>query len=44
MSVAQIGFLFQTRSLKGQHFKEKKCWVKNRVFNQESQISEIFPK
>ena len=30
--------------LKGQHFKRKKKGVKNCVFNQKSQISEIFPQ
>ena len=42
MPVAQIGFLYQTRSLKGNVLSEKSFLVKNRVFNQKSQISEIF--
>ena len=44
MPEAQIGFLFQTRSLKGNVVSEKNVSVKNRVFNQKSQISEIFPR
>ena len=53
MPVAQIGFLYQTRNLKGSVLSEKKkkkkkkkrrFLVKNRVLNQNSQISEIFPK
>ena len=43
MPIAQIGFLYQTRSLKGNVLSEKNFLVKNRVFNQKSQISEIFP-
>ena len=43
MPVAQIGFLYQTRSLKGNVLSENIFFVKNRVFNQKSQISENFP-
>ena len=39
MPVAQIGFLFQPRSSKDNIVSEK-----NRVFNQKTQISEIFSK
>ena len=44
MSVAEIGFLFYSRSLKGNVLSEKKFFGKKSFFNRKSQISEIFQK
>ena len=43
MPVAQIGFLFHTRSLKGNVVKKQQQKT-NMFFNQKSQIFEIFQK